>query len=456
MHRQVEFHRLLLQLNRQIAAVEKSGEGVGPDDATAIRGFLASYAKNYEQFPKIDSHKDGHRKIMTEKNVSEVFADDPTLHESANSLAFYRTPEHVQWARDTLWQPKRPKEQGYMERMAGAVKVMQISFPEALHVDPFTDRQEAMLRHFAKGLRGDLDDIGYWAVYAFRGSSSIALTTRVFSKIWNEWSDEQRWLYTCGGIGAQVFNWGAGVVFPPMMQDRGQLKAFSALRIKARHKPESYEARLYADYKKQLQWLWDRRGEYGALNFVSPCGIDWEHIVSVLELDPKIAWGQIRRAVKDYTKTPQFAEMVRVLGPNWILCTKHRDRGYPIPWFDATMFPFLVGECNEVLQKDPQLAALAKSTFGQSYLTATHRKGAEPDTKAIRRLFRRQVKTAMRERVDQGTTVTQFNELCAEIAEDIWTKDPGRCVLNELYIDLIEDSQLTPAQKRQFFAQHIC
>ena len=121
--------------------------------------------------------------------------------------------------------------------------------------------------------------------------------------------------------------------------------------------------------------IWANRGELAVAELLFPIAsdrIDWSFVYRELGIDPKQGDNEIREAVKQFSSTPEYAELLQgrrdsdinrkqdapTLGPSPSPDGSTRARN--LSWATMELLPHLNGEHNSTLRADPELAQEAR------------------------------------------------------------------------------------------------
>ena len=223
--------------------------------------------------------------------------------------------------------------------------------------------------------------------------------------------------------------------------------------------PISFANRKKADLikleKETMALIWENRGYYGTLETgVSFDNFDWEAIWTTLEIDPKVGRGQLIQAVKQFTQSPQYTKLIKILSEQAVgshdlfeikmgLAVEKNQKNQ---WWDSTLWPYLTGEKNEALKKEPKLFKIASTSFGGTYLNQM------PEVAS--KLYAQKFRTALNTLKPTNMTIDSLSDIHKKIIDELHIKNNMHLNFTEQIVaEAIDKSALTDANKKDLLTK---
>ncbi|HEX4048689.1 MAG TPA: AarF/UbiB family protein, partial [Elusimicrobiota bacterium] len=203
---------------------------------------------------------------------------------------------------------------------------------------------------------------------------------------------------------------------------------------------------LREEYRGVLRSVWKNRGYYGVLDLMSPFNrIDWDAIYGVLGIDPQAGRGQLRRAVKAYAGSPEYAVFMKSVRDSsgdvfrearmGVITEKNLD------WLDDTLAPSLDGDGNPAF--DPELRADARKFVERSYY------GSRPAL--FQRKYLKAFSAALAGLDPASATVGEVGRIHLRTMEDLMGPGPVRSPrpIMDVQAEALADAPLPTPLKRE-------
>ncbi len=203
---------------------------------------------------------------------------------------------------------------------------------------------------------------------------------------------------------------------------------------------------LRDEYRRLLRSVWENRGYYGALDMLAQFNrTDWGAIFTMLGIDPEVGRGQLRRAVKMFAASPDYAALAAAIyasGSDSFRLMKASSGGAfgrRIDWLDDAMGPALRGRAGGDSPDDPEPLAFGRRILSRPYYASRPA------------LFRREYRKKLAAALAGGDPPRDFTELVEahrKIMTDLTASDRFLMPLSDVQAEAIAASPLADSVKR--------
>jgi predicted unusual protein kinase regulating ubiquinone biosynthesis (AarF/ABC1/UbiB family) len=337
-YRNVEFNRLLIYLDQSLL---KTGSSLGPGQKKAFLRTMEIIANAKEGGPEI-VRRPQTAKLLTRQNRSTEFLNTPDHFELMKRIPLYSEPSYRDSIAEAIRSTQRPRiKVGQISNLEAGLKVL----PPAGAFETFNDE---LIKNFPSNFLQTTD------LAKTDPDARLRLANLYYDQIAPKQNLADRFVGEVTLIRFRI----PGFITAGPSDPKSEYSLDSILRD-----PKQIETKLLL--QKVAQRIWNERGFYGIADLSSTgSSLQWKSIWKILGIDPQIGRNQLIQAVKQYARSPDYAEIVKTVKRQW----PDLDEKNPRAWTDNTLWNYLSGDQNEAIKSDSELRLKAKADFGNVYL----------------------------------------------------------------------------------------
>lgn len=430
-HRVLEFNRLVLAIDSMLA---KKGE-LSDADFSSFTDISKLMARGGA--PDI-LDRDGMAKLFTKENHSTELLAFPSHERFMKKIAAFNNSRYLDWVKANYYTKQAEGYGSVGKTLDALIKILPSEHIFAL----FGDR-------IAKDLPGEMrahSNIRYTYDPSITKDKSIEFKVRLavlfHRRILPGLTAEERLAFFVESTSDEY-----SYVFPQTHNGEARNYSLGILKQPGLLMGDPRLKSLQADYRAAMQSIWDQRGYYGTMDLIVQFNTtDWDSLFAVLGIDSHVGRGQLRQAVKAFTKTPAYAQALRTSRESNLESFRNHKLGHAmgkhdnITWLDDTMGPYLAGDFNDALRADPALWTPARQLFAGAFY------GSRP--KVFRRNYERRFTSALAAS-PAGLTLTQVEELHRGLMDALVGTTRGSISLIDIQAETIDRSAWPAETKRQ-------
>jgi predicted unusual protein kinase regulating ubiquinone biosynthesis (AarF/ABC1/UbiB family) len=350
----LETNRLVLALDDHLL---KEGRKLTPDEIRRLK-------EAWNRIMRDVASKEEFATLFTDDNGSARFRAMPDHFEMLDQVPAYRDPEYVKAMVDL---PKRPSAMWGHDVAPVTVRVP---------LDEWVSRVEPLLQEVFS------QDPDGWALRRNWSTMMKGVSPEAKVRLARIYHEKLRPLMnpyarltfdTSSEFDAQQ-----SMVVPLRVNDYDSpTQGFGILRHRYRLMSDPRKTVAQNDARAVMESIWRDRGYWGAMGFAMRANrVDWPQVWSVLGIDSQVGASQLRQAVKAFTNSPAYAEVLQSIaekqaenqmGASEVL-RGQAVYGVSLDWADDTLWPYLNGGRNAAIERNLSRRAVARNGFGASYL----------------------------------------------------------------------------------------
>lgn len=353
----IEENRLLLFIDDHLS---RRGEQASPHEISRLIEVMEASLAPY----RTPMDESAMRKEFTSETASLEFLKYPPHEVWMTKIPAYRSKPYVAWVRSRYSGKEAWKDRmGLLSGHIGITRnLLKVCPPQVI----FSELREALAKRlldldWSNQGRDDYETLLYRQPLETRVRMAELMVNTVLPKI----SEAQRLQFVISELHPEL----SSHLFPQTTENNIPLPGVLDHRMELMGDPRKKD--LQEIYRRLMAGIWKNRGYFGMLDLaIKRNNTDWEAIFSVLGIDRQAGYSQLRHAVKRFSQTPAYAELLGVIrrqnsSHHWSIDYYNPKRS-PVPWMDDTLTPYLAGKFIKIDDKEQEIAGrFAKTTLLQ-------------------------------------------------------------------------------------------
>ncbi|MBI4677714.1 MAG: hypothetical protein HY748_09025 [Elusimicrobia bacterium] len=432
--RTADFNRVLLAMDALLA---KRTTDLNDEEFAVFTAIAKLLAKPGS--PDILDRK-GMNKVFTRESHSAEFLAHPSHEAFMKKVAAYNSPRYQDWVKANFM-ARKSESYGRVESGINAlVKIIPCEHIFSLFGDRIASDLPKDMRSHPNSRYVFDRSVGEDKSVEFQLRLAVFFHKRILSQL----SEGERLAFFVDSTHDYY-----SYVFPQARDSKAEDYSLGILKQRGRFMGDPRLKALQQDYREVMRSIWDNRGLYGTLDLILAFNAtDWPTVFAVLGIDPETGRGQMRQAVKQFTKTPAYAAAARAIKASEQDAFRILKLGHPMgkmgstsefSWLDDTLGPYLGGRFNDDLKADPELQAFARQIFAGAYYES------RPDL--FRRHYRRAFADLLAKNAGLKLSIAELGDLHRSVLASLVSSSRVTAPLADIQAETIDASPL-PAEEK--------